>query len=224
MRETKTVDTGGLPPAVLNSSGEVCIIEADTGVGELLVELLQNQFQVRSFSNLKEFEKIILSKENLIKPDLILCDDKLRDSTGLEALKKVRQKDRSIPFILLVNQPDSKWTEEAFHYGVTDLVEKPFESFVFIDKFRGRIAQSKLAQRQEKIHELLHTQLMLTTTHANRLGDKLTLPSSKRLAYADSDEDGVRFLHARKSEEKLIAELNQCRLEYLALARSLGIF
>lgn len=219
-----SIEISNNAPSTPQSADEVCIIEADTGVGELLVELLENQFQVRSFSTFKEFEASFFGKKTTMKPDLILCDAKLRDATGIEALKRVRMKDRSVPFILLVNQPESKWTDEAFRSGVTDLVEKPFESFVFIDKFRGRIAQSKLALSQTKLSELLHTQLLLTTTHANRLGDKLTLPVSKRLAYADPDEDGVRFSHARKSEEKLLAELNSCRIEYLALARSLGIF
>lgn len=208
------------------SSGEVCIIEADIGVGELLVELLENQFLVKSFSGLKDFEKSFLASENLRGPDLILCDAKLRDATGLDALKRTRKRDASVPFILMVNQPDKRWTEEAFRAGVTDLLEKPFESFLFIDKFRGRIAQARLHRSQNEMHDLLLRQLLLTTTKANRLTDLLgkdAKTAPKKLRYATADEDQVRFEHARKSEEKLLQEIEQCRIEYLKLAERLRI-
>jgi len=209
-------------PRAPESSGEVCIIEADSGVGELLVELLENQFQVKSFSGLKDFEASFLAKEHKVAPDLILCDAKLRDATGLDALKRVRKVDKSVPFILLVNQPEKKWTEEAFRFGVTDLLEKPFESFLFIDKFRGRIAQAKQLRSQEIVHQLIITQLLLTTTKVNRLYDLIGAPKKaapKKLRYAAIDEDQVKFDHARKSEEKLLSELEQCRIEYLTLAQ-----
>lgn len=209
------------------SSGEVCIIEADTGVGELLVELLENQFQVKSFSGLKDFEKSFLVNEKPVSPDLILCDAKLRDATGLDALRLIRKVDPAVPFILMVTQPEKGWTEEAFQAGVTDLLEKPFESFLFIDKFRGRITQSKMLRAQERMQELLRAQLLLTTTKANRLIDQLGKAGSrgapKKLRYASPDEDKVRFEHARKSEDKLLHEIEQCRIEYLELAEKLRI-
>jgi two-component system response regulator FixJ len=220
------LETRKEPPPPVGSAGEVCIIEADTGVGELLVELLENQFLVKSFSGLKEFEESFLAKENRASPDLILCDAKLRDSSGMEALKRIRKLDVSIPFILMVAHPDKSWTEEAFRAGVTDLLEKPFESFLFIDKFRGRIAQARLQRSSLRMQELLQTQLFLTTTEVNRLYDRMNQlgnAPSKKLRYASPDEDKIRFEHARKSEEKLLQELSQCRIEYLALAEKLRI-
>ncbi len=212
------------PPPV--SAGEVCIIEADAGVGELLVELLEHQFQVKSFSGLKDFEKAFLAKETEVTPDLILCDAKLRDANGLDALKWIRKIDVAVPFILMVTHPDKKWTEDAFKSGVTDLLEKPFESFLFIDKFRGRIAQAQLLRAHDRMNKLLTEQLLLTTTKVNRLYDVLGKNAGKvfkNLHYAHLDEDQVRFEHARKSEEKLLLEIEQCRIEYLGLAARLRI-
>jgi FixJ family two-component response regulator len=126
----------------------------------------------------------------------------------------------------MVSKPDKKWTDEAFRAGVTDLLEKPFESFLFIDKFRGRIAQAKLLRSRDRLQELLLSQLLLTTTRANRLSDKVDSGAKtqpKKLRYASADEDQVRFEHARKSEEKLLQEIEQCRIEYLTLAESLRI-
>jgi DNA-binding NtrC family response regulator len=225
-RETPARPTIEKPPAA-SSAGEICIIEADSGLGDLLVELLENQFLVRSFSGLQEFEELFFRKEGALSPDLVLCDSKLRDATGIEALKRVRKVDANLPFILLVNQPDTAWTQEAFNAGVTDLLEKPFESLLFIKTFHGRIAQSRASRERAKMQQLLEDQLLLTTTHANRLIDHLNhlSPSGlKKLSYASIDEDAIRFQHANKREEKLLAEIEQCRTEYLRLARALGKF
>jgi hypothetical protein len=77
------------------------------------------------------------------------------------------------------------------------------------------------------MQELLVTQLLLTTTKVNRLYDavgKNARTPPKKLRYASPDEDKVRFAHARKSEEKLLLEIEQCRIEYLTLAEKLRIF
>ncbi|MBS1962163.1 MAG: response regulator [Bdellovibrionales bacterium] len=223
MEQPEKTKASPTPPT---SAGEVSIIAADAGIGELLVELLENQFQVKSFASLAEFERSFLAKNREISPDLVLCDAKLRDASGIDALKRIRKVDPQIPIILMVTQPDKQWTEEAFRAGVTDLLEKPFESFLFIDKFRGRIAQARLHRAQDRMTELLRTQLLLTTTQANRLFDQIAKDAKsvpKKLRYADPDEDAIRFGHARKSAEKLLHEIEQCRIEYLALAEKLRI-
>lgn len=216
---------GETPPPVAKNAGEVCIIEADSGLGDLLVELLENQFLVKSFAGLKEFERAFFAKENSITPDLILCDSKLPDAHGLEALRRVRKHDTAVPFIFLVNQPEPDWTREAFSLGVTDLLEKPFESLLFINAFHGRIAQAKASRERDRLHEFLLNQVHLLTTHANRLIDKtnaLAKTNLKKIHYMSTDEDTIRFQHASKREEKLLVELDQCRREYLELAEKLG--
>jgi hypothetical protein len=126
----------------------------------------------------------------------------------------------------MVTQPDKTWTEDAFKNGVTDLLEKPFESFFFIDKFRGHIAQAQLKRSSERRHELILDQLLLTTTKVNRLYETLGKTAEKpikKLRYAHLDEDQVRFEHARKSEEMLLHAIEQCRIEYLKLAERLRV-
>lgn len=217
MLKTNSQPTAGSP----GHAGEVHIIEADAGVGELLVELLENQFQVKSFTALSDFKKSFFDDPTAHRPDLILCDAKLQDAPGMDVLRMVRKTDSSVPFIIMVNQPDSTWINEAFLAGVTDLLEKPFESFLFIDQFHGRIAQSRIARKQNQAMELLKLHSLLTVTHLNRLIDRAALPVQKKLRYIERDEDRIKFTHARKSEEKLLAELEECRIEYLSLAEEM---
>jgi DNA-binding NtrC family response regulator len=207
---------------------EICIIESDSDIGELLVDLLENQFLIRSFSSIAEFEKNFMNSTSNLKTDLILCDTRAQDPASLEALRNVRKKDAIVPVILIVNQPDSDWTKQAFQAGVTDLLEKPFESFLFIDKFRGRIAQARAQRERQSAIELLETQLHLLTTHCNRLSDEINQLSHrtarKKLPYASPDPESIQFTHARKNEEKLLKELAKCRTEYLKLASTPRIF
>lgn len=198
---------------------EVHIVEADPGVAEVVMELLENQFQVKIFSALTEFLEQLLNPAGEKRPDLILCDAKLHDEKGLEILRFVRRVDSSVPFIFMVNHPSPTWIRAAYRSGVTDLLEKPFASFTFIDQFSGRIEQAKVAQKQARMIELLELQCRLTTTHVNRLVDRTAISGQKKLRYAAPDEDQISFSHAGKSEEKLLNELEQCRIEYLTLAQ-----
>ncbi len=199
------------------SAGEVHIIDSDHDVGELLMELLENQFQVKTFEKLDDFKKSFIDPSAGLKPDLIISDAKLQDARGLETLKFVRKHNRTVPFILLVNKPSSAWVNEAFKAGVTDLLEKPFESFLFIDKFPGRIQQSRALQNLNKAMELLESQALLTTTHYNRLVDRANLKGVTKLRYPSKDEDKIKFDHARKTEAKLLIELEQHRNDFLKL-------
>ncbi|MBC7385273.1 MAG: response regulator [Cryobacterium sp.] len=215
---------------------EICILGADKGMEEMLLELLDQEFAVRTFRECEGFEKFLGEQTAATLPDLILCDGDLPDGSGLQVLEAVRRLDPVLPFLFLVNQPECKWTLEAFEKGATDLIDKPFESLLFIDKFRGRIAQATLMRRQNELTELLQKTTLLTTTHANRLIDLINkeismgtfgLTLKKKIAklkYLWPDEEEIQFRHALKSEEKLLRELDQCRIEYLGLARLRRIF
>ena len=74
------------------------------------------------------------------------------------------------------------------------------------------------------IHADYVTELKLQSDTVVAPSDDGQRTPPKKLRYASPDEDKVRFAHARKSEEKLLLEIEQCRIEYLTLAEKLRIF
>ncbi|HLP08836.1 MAG TPA: hybrid sensor histidine kinase/response regulator [Opitutaceae bacterium] len=63
------------------------------------------------------------------KPDLILCDVGLLDTTGYEVLRRVRERPetQNIPFVLMTGVADLQGMREGMRLGADDYVPKPFD-------------------------------------------------------------------------------------------------
>jgi two-component system response regulator HydG len=59
------------------------------------------------------------------EPDLILCDLRLEDMDGISLLTKIREKNASIPFIIITGYSDIKTSVNAIKLGAFDYVTKP---------------------------------------------------------------------------------------------------
>lgn len=57
--------------------------------------------------------------------DLVICDLRLPDFTGLEILQKIKKVQPSIPVILVTGYADVKTAVKALQYGASDYVTKP---------------------------------------------------------------------------------------------------
>jgi CheY-like chemotaxis protein len=66
----------------------------------------------------------------VLKPDLIVCDWRLRNASGLDFLKTIRNGGVSgleaTPFIMLTGQRDKKSVQTALREGADDFIVKPF--------------------------------------------------------------------------------------------------
>ncbi len=71
-----------------------------------------------------------LSECYILKPDLIVCDWRLRKASGLDLLKTLRAGGvaglESTPFIMLTRQNDKKSVQTALREGADDFIVKPF--------------------------------------------------------------------------------------------------
>ena len=58
-------------------------------------------------------------------PDLILLDLKLPDTTGVEVLRRLRDKGVDVPVIMMTAYGDTPTAVEAMRLGAYDFVQKP---------------------------------------------------------------------------------------------------
>ncbi|MGC8802983.1 MAG: response regulator [Bacteroidales bacterium] len=129
-----------------------------------LIKSLGEQYQVLTASNGAEAITVTESE----KPDLILMDWQMPILSGLDALKKIKEAPatRHIPVIMLTA---SENTTEAFRYGATDFIQKPFQKEEFLSRIRNILAAVKSPKESEE--EMIKTEWLQLEAEKDRLRD-----------------------------------------------------
>lgn len=81
-----------------------------------------------------------------LEPDLILCDFRLEDMSGSSILKKIKEKNPSVPVIIITGYSNIKTAVEVMKLGAMDYVTKPLlpdEILLTIRKALSKSAEDK---------------------------------------------------------------------------------
>lgn len=81
-----------------------------------------------------------------VEPDLILCDFRLEDMSGSSILKKIKEKNPSVPVIIITGYSNIKTAVEVMKLGAMDYVTKPLlpdEILLTIRKALSKSADEK---------------------------------------------------------------------------------
>lgn len=111
-----------------------------------------------------------------VEPDLILCDFRLEDMSGSSILKKIKEKNPSVPVIIITGYSNIKTAVEVMKLGAMDYVTKPLlpdEILLTIKKALNRSAEEKPAETNEQ-------------EQAIREQEKINLLNAKRQAESGS--------------------------------------
>ncbi len=73
------------------------------------------------------------------KPDLIICDLRMPHMDGFTFCRALKEKEHSIPVIILSAYVTSEMDEESQDLGIKSFVQKPFIPREFIEMIRGHI-------------------------------------------------------------------------------------
>ncbi len=103
---------------------KILIVDDDTFICKILEKHLQNHnFNVDvAFSGKNAFE--IFKKTNF---DLVLCDFRLPDMTGLELLQKMRAIKQDVPIIIITAYADVRVAVNLMKMGAADYITKPIQ-------------------------------------------------------------------------------------------------
>jgi two-component system response regulator HydG len=83
-----------------------------------------------------------------VEPDLILCDFRLEDMSGSSILKKIKEKNPSVPVIIITGYSNIKTAVEVMKLGAMDYVTKPLlpdEILLTIRKALTKSSEDKAA-------------------------------------------------------------------------------
>jgi DNA-binding response OmpR family regulator len=93
------------------------------------------------------------------KPDLILLDLMMPDIDGFETCRHIREKDKTVPILVLTNLSDDSAISRAFDAGADDFVTKPANWAVLKQRaqrlIRFRVMERELQQYRENLENLI---------------------------------------------------------------------
>lgn len=91
-------------------------------------------------------ERLVAARADHVEPDLIICDIRMPDMNGLEALSRIRKFWPSVPVILITAFGDAHTHQRARGLGADAIVDKPFDL-----QFLQRTIESLLARRSSEL-------------------------------------------------------------------------
>jgi DNA-binding response OmpR family regulator len=111
-----------------------------------------------------------LIKKN--KPDLILLDLGLPNTTGDTFCLEVKEKFPQIKVIILTGRDQNSDVVNGFKIGADDFIAKPFSSEVLLARIKARLSTALETSNILKYHDLLLNKDSLTVTRKHK---KITL-------------------------------------------------
>lgn len=101
---------------------KVLVIDDDRDMCLLLKKFLEkNNYEVIDFTSGKK--ALAWYDENA--PDVVLCDFRLEDMSGLEVLKKMKSTNPALPFLIITGYSDVKSAVDIMRHGAYDYITKP---------------------------------------------------------------------------------------------------
>ena len=123
----------------MKEKSSVLIADDEFGVRESFRILLKSSYEICTARDGEEALKVFKER----KFDLITLDLNMPKLSGIETLREIRKIDSKVPVVIITGYGTEKDQKEAFRYGVTDFISKPFTTSQII-KVIDRILEGRI--------------------------------------------------------------------------------
>lgn len=194
------------------------IVEDDLKISELHKRFTEKVegFEVVGIANsLADGEEMV----DLLEPELVLLDLFFPEGNGMQLLKNMRAKGKSVDVILITAAKEVSSLQEALRGGAFDYLVKP----VIFDRFKASLEKFRTYSTELTRNAVLEQQMIDKLIHpASETQDEGGLPKgidpiTLRKICAVFDESGADGFSAEEVGKKINASRNTARryLEYL---------
>ena len=131
---------------------KILVVEDDRDIQEIVSEILKAEgYEVVTADN--GLEGYQLFKER--NPDLIILDVLMPKMDGYQMAKLVRQKNETVPIIMLTALEEEYDEIKGFEVGADDFISKPFSFNILLQRVRAVLRRSKKEKnKQLEIREI----------------------------------------------------------------------
>ncbi len=117
---------------------KVLITDINSELTERIRQIIKRQNPAWHIAFMDSGEQCLNILRNGNKPDIILIGMQLRDMSGFELIKYVRD-DSDIPVVLISDEYNIEVLVEAFETGVNDYIARPYNDAVFIARLKALV-------------------------------------------------------------------------------------
>tara|TARA_B100000767_G_scaffold259132_1_gene268611 strand:- start:789 stop:2156 length:1368 start_codon:yes stop_codon:yes gene_type:complete len=161
---------------------EILVIDDNADIRFLICKILKdNDYIVRSAANYEQAVKEINTK----LPNLAIVDIKLDkgDKDGIDLLKLVMAKNKSLPVIMISGHANVQVAVEAIRIGAYEFVEKPFSSEKLLNYVKRALEVTSIREEKNKVENKLFHSFDLVGNSVEILKIKKTI---EKLSAAES--------------------------------------
>lgn len=127
-------------PEVAKHKSKILIIDDEPVICQVLYEILDSYFSSIQVCSDSSQASELLSKNEY---DLILSDVMMPNLSGSELIRIIRSKGVLTPVIFITGQATKETLMAGIRLGVSDIIEKPFDSDVLVTSVRRLIEIEK---------------------------------------------------------------------------------
>lgn len=124
---------------------KILIIDDDTFICEVLNRHLQNNKYNTEIAYNGKNALHLFKKSDF---DLVLCDFRLPDTSGLELMQQIRTINKNIPVVIMTAYADVRMAVKLMKLGAADYITKPIQQEELLALIKKQIAEN--AQQKEK--------------------------------------------------------------------------
>ncbi len=185
------------PPA--GSAGTVLVVDDDPhGLTFFRASLKLCGFRVVAAMNVADAQER-LEAMGFDAFNVVLSDFRMPEATGLDLLRWIRERDRSLSTVIITAQGEKDLVKTSLSEGATGFLEKPITHQALRDAMVKAAAETARMRKFEDDQAGLRDAGRLDRFFNTALGEELS--SHIRLVYQPLHEVGGDFFNARKLEE-----------------------
>lgn len=118
----------------------VYLVDDDAGTRSALVRLFRSAgFQVLAYAGARDFQAVFIPGTEAC----LILDLRMPGVGGLELLASLRACDPDLPVIIYTGHADVAVTVRAMQQGACDVIEKPLDNELLIERVRQAIARAR---------------------------------------------------------------------------------
>ncbi len=164
------------------SGVHVLVIDNEKGLCKMLEAILTDHgYRVTSFTNpvkaVEYYTPGICS--------LVITDVKMPVMDGLEVLKNIKERDDSIPVLMITGYATVEMSIHALRNGAFDILTKPFEPAELLQRVRNALRQTELLVENRQLREELASQEQFGAVIGKSPSLLKVLDTAKKIALRD---------------------------------------